>query len=108
LQRVPPLVAAVLAEGAPSHLLFHQANRFMLNHLVKKCGVDPAMVPINIERFGNCSSASIPLLMCDPLMPMFLRGLPARLALFGFGAGWAWAGASLQVEPMATCQLLEV
>lgn len=111
LRAVPQLVADVLAHGRPDFLLFHQANAFMLQHLVKKAKLldrfEPHQIPTNIERFGNTSCASIPLLMAERLHAV-LHAMPQRLALMGFGAGWAWAGASLTVEPLAVVELIEV
>ena len=111
LKRVPQLVKDVMAHSEPTYLLFHQANRFMLEHLVKKAGLQGyatgSAIPTNIERFGNCSCASIPLLMCSELVPDLTRSWN-RLALFGFGAGYAWAGASIQCAPLDVVELIEV
>lgn len=112
LKRVPQLVADVLEDGRrPDFLLFHQANAFMLQHLVKKAKLaerfDPIRFPTNIARFGNCSCASIPLLMASELATNLMHeGL--RLALFGYGAGWAWAGSMIECSAMQVVELLEV
>lgn len=111
LKTVPGLVEDVLDDGTPNFLLFHQANKFMLDHLVKKMrlrerGFDEEQIPINVDRFGNTSSASIPLLICDKLGEVGARG--ARLALFGYGAGWAWAGAALDGTSIQCAELLEI
>jgi 3-oxoacyl-[acyl-carrier-protein] synthase-3 len=114
LKRVPQLVTDVLECGKPGYLLFHQANRFMLDHLVKKSKLldtfEPWQIPTNIARFGNCSCASIPLLLCasDEVMVAGLMTGYTRLALFGFGAGWAWAGASIWCEHLQVVELIEV
>ena len=109
LQRVPQLVADVLSFGRPDFLLFHQANLFMLRHLVKKAKLldqfNPAQIPTNVEQFGNCSSASIPLAICSELAANAISN--GRLALLGYGAGWAWAGASIACESVQVCELIE-
>lgn len=111
LRRVPELIADVLALGRPDLLLFHQANRYMLSHLIKRAKLldqfESEQIPMNIGEFGNCSCASIPLLMCSSA-ELSLRALPNRLALFGFGAGWAWCGASIQCDELQVVDLLEV
>lgn len=110
LRVVPPLVDAVLEVGRPDYLLFHQANAFMLEHLAKKSKLqdfEPRQIPTNVARFGNTSCASIPLLMCDKLADQ-LRTETASLGLFGFGAGWAWAGAHINTWPMKVVELVEV
>jgi len=110
LRAVPGLVDDVLAlaNARPDFLLFHQANRFMLDHLAKKMklaeGFGPGAIPSNIERFGNCSCASIPLLLCEQLG---MRARGARLALFGFGAGWAWAGMAADMGALDVVDLIE-
>lgn len=111
LRVVPKLVADVLTYGRPDYLLFHQANRFMLEHLAKKSKLaeafKPEQIPTNIARFGNCSCASIPLLMCSELGQQLREPGNRQLAMFGFGAGWAWAGASINSHAMVA-ELLEV
>jgi 3-oxoacyl-[acyl-carrier-protein] synthase-3 len=111
LRAVPPLLArtAALAQTPLDDydaVLFHQANLFMLKHLAKKCGLDGARFPINIDRYGNTSSASIPLLMTTDIAPT-LRTRSMRLAMLGFGVGYSWASASLSVGPLNVCETIE-
>jgi hypothetical protein len=47
--------------------LLHQANTFMINHIAKKAKLPKEKVPINMDRYGNTSSATIPLLMTTDL-----------------------------------------
>lgn len=109
LRVVPGLVTDVLNAGRPDFLLFHQANRYMLSQLAKKSRLHdqftPEQMPSNIDRFGNCSSASIPLLLCDKVG---MRARGKRLALFGYGAGWAWAGATIDTPALRVAELVEV
>jgi 3-oxoacyl-[acyl-carrier-protein] synthase III len=104
LKIVPSLVSATLdatGHGVEDHdfFLFHQANLFMLRHLAKKAKLPAEKVPINIDRYGNTSSATIPLLMTTELRDR-LSASPARLAMFGFGVGYSWASASLDCGPL--------
>lgn len=105
LKAVPSLVADTLELSQTcideyDGFLFHQANTFMIRHLTKKSKLPAEKVPINIDRYGNTSSATIPLLMADDLAPRLLEG-NMRLGLFGFGVGYSWASASLSVGPLA-------
>lgn len=43
--------------------LLHQANKYILQTVSKKMKIDFEKIPMNIDRFGNTSSASIPLLL---------------------------------------------
>jgi 3-oxoacyl-[acyl-carrier-protein] synthase-3 len=112
LRAVPRLISACI-ESADSDVqsydafLFHQANLFMIKHLVKKAKLPIERVPINLDRYGNCSSASIPLLMTTELAPK-LRAGRLRLALFGFGVGYSWSSASLNIGPLACAETIEL
>lgn len=111
LRAVPPLVARTFEfADAPMEahdaFLFHQANLFMLKHLAKKAKLPPEKTPMNIDRFGNTSSASIPLLMTTDLADKLGAG-STRLAMFGFGVGYSWASASLEVGPLGVCETIE-
>lgn len=79
--------------------LFHQANTFMIKHLAKKCKLPSDKVPINIDKYGNTSSATIPLLLTDQYGSR-LQNEELRLAFFGFGVGYSWSSASLLMGPL--------
>lgn len=110
LATVPPLVAATVERAGGADVfdafLFHQANAFMLRHLAKKSKLPADKVPVNIDRFGNTSSATIPLLMTTDLADR-LRTQPARLGMFGFGVGFSWGSADLDVGPLACAETIE-
>jgi 3-oxoacyl-[acyl-carrier-protein] synthase-3 len=90
----------------PDRILFHQANKYMLDRIVKKLNLYERFpgveIPSNIEEFGNCSSASIPLLICSK-WDYLPRGLTA---MFGFGAGWSWGAALIYVHDTVPCNLV--
>lgn len=111
LSSVPGLVAGCFDQAGTTAadyaaFLFHQANAFMIKHLVKKSKLPPERAPLNIDRYGNTSSASIPLLMTTDLAEA-LRAGPQRLAMFGFGVGYSWASASLDVGPLQCVETIE-
>lgn len=104
LKAVPALVSETFSSSGASvedydGYLFHQANLFMLKHLVKKMKLPADKVPINIDQYGNTSCASIPLLMTTCLQDSISK-TTMKLALFGFGVGYSWAGASFSVGPL--------
>jgi 3-oxoacyl-[acyl-carrier-protein] synthase-3 len=112
LRAIPPLGNALLRHSGATiddfdAFLFHQANLFMLNHLSKKMKLPRERVPINIDRFGNTSSASIPLLMCDKLSEALTKQSP-RLAMFGFGVGYSWAAADIPCVPLGVAKIVEL
>lgn len=111
LTHVPPLVNDLLAlAGKPRDeidaFLFHQANTFMLKHIIKKSKLPIEKAPLNMARFGNTSSASIALLIADQLPQLSVR--PMTVAMFGFGVGYSWAAALLELAPLAVNRLIEV
>lgn len=112
LQAVPRLVSRTLElagkdREAYDAFLFHQANLFMLKHLAKKAGLPAEKVPTNIGEFGNTSCASIPLLLSTDLKPR-LKESKLRLGMFGFGVGYSWASASLDVGPLKVLEMIEL
>lgn len=104
LREVPPLIASVLGAahwdiGTPDGYVFHQANRFMLQHLAKRMRLPADKVVIDLEEFGNTSSASIPLALVHA-MGSGLQGEENRLVLAGFGVGFSWGAAAVTTGPM--------
>jgi 3-oxoacyl-[acyl-carrier-protein] synthase-3 len=70
--------------------LMHQANRFLLENLRLKMGIDPERLPIDVEQIGNTVNASIPLLISRMIERGQLTG-PRTCVLAGFGVGYSWA-----------------
>jgi 3-oxoacyl-[acyl-carrier-protein] synthase-3 len=69
--------------------VFHQANRFMLDHLRKKLNVPREKFYISFERYGNTVSSTIPIALKDAEKEGKLR--PGDLVmLVGFGVGYSW------------------
>lgn len=104
LKSVPGLIRDTLeAAGGKAEdydaFVLHQANAFMIRHLAKKAKLDPAKVPINIDRYGNTSSATIPLVLTTDLAEALQSG-PLRVGMFGFGVGFSWASAALTLGPL--------
>lgn len=114
LDHVPALVDQVLGCStlSPDVFLFHQANKFMLDHLAKKMGLEERFgvgcAPSNLMRFGNCSSASVPLLLADEQTRLGHDKLWKSAAVFGYGAGWSWGGAVLDLTGMTHIQVVEL
>ena len=67
----------------------HQANMRIIDHATRKLGVPSERVVINVDRYGNTSSGSIPLALADAAADGRLR--PGQLVLMtGMGAGLTW------------------
>jgi 3-oxoacyl-[acyl-carrier-protein] synthase-3 len=73
----------------------HQANIRIIDHATKKLGVPSERVVINVDRYGNTSSGSIPLALADAAAAGRLE--PGKLVLMtGMGAGLTWGSALLR------------
>jgi len=86
--------------------LFHQANAFMIKHLAKKAKLALEKVPLNIDRFGNTSSATIPLLLATDCRDALTNGRSAMVAMLGFGVGYSWGGCATRVGPLDVAELV--
>jgi 3-oxoacyl-[acyl-carrier-protein] synthase III len=73
----------------------HQANIRIIDHATKKLGIPSERVVINVDRYGNTSSGSIPLALADAAKEGRLG--PGKLVLMtGMGAGLTWGSALLR------------
>jgi 3-oxoacyl-[acyl-carrier-protein] synthase III len=112
LRRVPPLIRATLRQAGcvmedVDFFVFHQANRFMLEHLRKGMKMPPEKLVLAMEHFGNTSSASIPLALTTSPLRQRLQVSSLRLVLAGFGVGFSWGATLLQCGPMVMPELVE-
>ena len=53
-------------------------------------------IPISLDRFGNNSSNSVPLVLADHFSNIESKKL--KLFMSGFGAGLSWACADLEID----------
>ena len=73
----------------------HQANVRIIDHATKKLGVPKDKVVVNVDRYGNTSSGSIPLALADAGCDGRLA--PGKLVLMtGMGAGLTWGSALIE------------
>lgn len=88
------------------YYVFHQANKFMNDYLVKKLKLDKNKVPATISKYGNTSSVSIPITIVDQLVGK-TQG-KKKLLLCGFGVGMSWATACIETNNMNISEIVEV
>ncbi|MGJ0338608.1 ketoacyl-ACP synthase III [Aliarcobacter cryaerophilus] len=96
VDNVPNIVEETLSyakinKNEITNFLFHQANKFMVDFLSNKIGVQDKS-PINIEKFGNTSCASIPLLITD------FKPSTKNNMLVGFGVGMSMGTCIVDLE----------
>jgi 3-oxoacyl-[acyl-carrier-protein] synthase-3 len=73
----------------------HQANIRIIDHAARKLGVPQDKVVVNVDRYGNTSSASIPLALADAVAEGKLK--QGELVLMtGMGAGLTWGSGLIE------------
>lgn len=88
-------------------ILFHQANRYLISMLAKNANIPLNKVPINIEKFGNTSGASIPLLICDTWRNDLMKK-DLNVVMAGFGVGLSWGFAKLLLHRLTYTDIIFV
>jgi 3-oxoacyl-[acyl-carrier-protein] synthase-3 len=73
----------------------HQANKRIIDYAVAKLGIPPEKTVVNVDRYGNTSSGSIPLALADARADGRLRD-GALILMTGMGAGLTWGSALLE------------
>ena len=79
----------------------HQANIRIIDHAARKLGFPPEKVVVNVQRYGNTSSGSIPLALADAAADGRLKP-GAKVLMTGMGAGLTWGSGLIEwTEEMA-------
>jgi 3-oxoacyl-[acyl-carrier-protein] synthase-3 len=73
----------------------HQANVRIIDHATRKLGVPSDRVVVNVDRYGNTSSGSIPLALADAAADGRLRE-GSLVLMTGMGAGLTWGSALMR------------
>lgn len=93
------LAYANLSKDQISQFYFHQANTLILNYFENKFKIH-GKLPNNMLNFGNESSNSIPLLICDTKKQNY-----QNVMLMGYGVGFSVATCILE-ELNCTCEII--
>lgn len=89
------------------YFMFHQPNRFMLKKLSNKLGIPEEKMPSNlVEKYGNSSSATIPITICDNISDI-LSERKISVCMSGFGSGLSWGTLIMDLGPLQFCDILE-
>ena len=94
IESVPGLVSSVLQKNNLSleeidYVIFHQANKYMLEYLRKKIRIPAEKYYNNMLMTGNTVSATIPIAMVESLEQGKIKP-GSKLLLVGFGVGYSW------------------
>jgi len=74
----------------------HQANARIVAHVAEKCKYPLKKFVLNMDEFGNTSSASIPIAYAQAKAKGLIQP-NMRIILVGFGAGLIWAGTLIEL-----------
>ena len=89
------------------YFLIHQANKMIVDRIVKKLKLPLEKVPYNLEEFGNLGGASIPSLMVTRLREQLMTG-EKSLLMSSFGLGLTWGTMWMRTRPMVVSTLVKV
>jgi 3-oxoacyl-[acyl-carrier-protein] synthase-3 len=70
----------------------HQANKRIIDHAARNLGIPEDKIFVNVQKYGNTSSASIPLCLAEAVADGCLRK-GTRVLMTGMGAGLTWGSA---------------
>lgn len=101
VRKVPEAIRAVLELNGLSvteidWFVIHQANRRIIEAVARHLGVSSDRFPVNLQEYGNTSSASIPILLDEGKRSGQLKK-GQRLVIAGFGAGLTWGASIVQI-----------
>jgi 3-oxoacyl-[acyl-carrier-protein] synthase-3 len=90
------LDAARINGGDIDLLIPHQANLRIIEATAKHASIPMSKVYVNVDRYGNTSSASIPIAL-DEATQKGLVGEGSLVLMVAFGAGFTWASAVVRL-----------
>jgi 3-oxoacyl-[acyl-carrier-protein] synthase-3 len=101
IANIPGLVNRVLEKHQLTietidYVIFHQANKYMLDYLRKKLNITPEKFYQNMENTGNTVSATIPIALKDCIDQNIVK--PGnKILLCGFGVGYSWGATIIEL-----------
>ena len=100
VRKVPEIVAQILEDAQMDpeeikYFVLHQANFRILEAASRRLKVPMDRIPVNIDRYGNTSAASVPILL-DELKRDGKLERGDKLVLAGFGSGMTWGATLLE------------
>jgi 3-oxoacyl-[acyl-carrier-protein] synthase-3 len=105
IREIPLIIEQVLSASNWSkeevdYYVLHQANKFIIGNIARRLKIPLEKAPYNVfEKYGNQSSASIPVTICENLHSN-LREHSMKVVFSAFGSGLSWAACALSLGPM--------
>lgn len=101
IEKIPSLIRKTLEKNnltleTVDYVIFHQANKYMLDYLRKKLKISTDKFYQNMEDSGNTVSATIPIALKDA-MDKDLVKQGDKVLLAGFGVGYSWGATVIEI-----------
>ena len=98
---VPKVVSNVLEKNNTTldeidYVIFHQANKYIIEYLRKKIKIAKDKFYINMLHTGNTVSATIPIALRDCLDDKIIKE-DDKILIVGFGVGYSWGGTIIEI-----------
>jgi 3-oxoacyl-[acyl-carrier-protein] synthase-3 len=111
VRNVPGCLASLMERngvtaGELDLLLLHQANLYMMKQVAKKLKIPLEKMPVSLDRYGNSSSATIPVTICSELSKN-VADKTHRVLASGFGAGLSISAVLMDLGPCVCPGLIE-
>lgn len=84
-----------LTDDSIDHIVFHQAQKFIIDHVAVNAKLDKNKMLYSLDEYGNTSGASVPLSICNNKDKLKEHG---RYLLSGFGVGLAWGITYIEID----------
>ena len=112
LREVGPNIKELLRSNSTEienydYFVFHQANKLMNETIRKKLKIEPEKVPYSLNKYGNTSSASIPLTIVSELSEK-ITNRTTHFLLSGFGVGLSWGSVALNATNLICPPVIEL
>lgn len=101
IEKIPEVVKKLLEKNSLTideidYVIFHQANKYMLEYLRKKINVPKEKFYNNMLCVGNTVSSTIPIAIKNCLDNKIVK-TGDKVLLVGFGVGYSWGGAIVEI-----------
>ena len=84
-------ILSLVTDETVDYLLLHQANVRIIDKIARKTKISREKFLTNMDKYGNTSAASIPILLDEAVENgTLILGSQQRVVLTGFGGGLTW------------------
>lgn len=87
-------------------VLIHQANKLMVEKIIKKLKIEKEKAPIGLTNYGNTASASIPLAIVTECREDY-QSKEIKTVCCGFGTGLSWASSYFATNKIVCPPIIE-